>query len=274
MRAHDLATVFDQLPARYPELRGRVALVTGASRGIGLGIAARLAREGMKLVLSGLDAIEVTEAGTALHELGADVTGVAGDLSEAAFCRRLVDVALETFGGLHLLVNNAADIRRARVRELPPELIDSQWLINARAPLLLSLRAAEVMQSDSDSSIVNISSVGAGRSQLPGLPYGMMKGAVEAMTRNLAMDLGEHGIRVNAVAPGWTPMNLDPNSAADSDYVRDVARYISLNKPGRPQDIGAAVAFLASTDASYITGHVLVVDGGLSMQLHPPDQPI
>lgn len=270
MRAIDLPDIYPALPARYPELQQRVALVTGASRGIGLGIAARLAREGMKVVLTGLEAGEAAAAAAMLDSFGATCTGIAGDLTADDFTQGLIERALQTYGRLDLLVNNAADIRRARAADLPPEWIDHQWAVNVRAPMLLSLRAAGHM--DAGSSIVNISSVGSSRAQLPGLPYGVTKGALEAFTRNLAMDLGEHNIRVNAVAPGWTPMNLDPER--DAPYLDEMSRFVSLRRACTPQDIGAAVAFLASSDASYITGQTLAVDGGLSMQLHPPEQPI
>lgn len=270
MRAVDLPALYPDLPIRYPEMRNRVALVTGASRGIGLGIAARLAREGMKILLTGLEHTEVVEAARILTELGAVCTGMAGDLAADAFTDGLVEHTLATYGRLDLLVNNAADLRRARAADLPPEWIDHQLAVNVRAPMKLSLRAAQCMEAGS--SIVNISSVGGSRAQLPGLPYGVTKAAVDALTRNLAMDLGEQNIRVNAVAPGWTPMNLDPE--LDAPYLNEVSAFISLRKPGRPQDMGAAVAFLASADASYITGQILYVDGGLSMQLHPPQHPI
>lgn len=270
MRAADLPNIYNNMPVRYSELQNRVALVTGASRGIGLGIAARLSREGMKVVLTGLEADEVSDVTKHFNALGAVCTGIAGDLAEDDFTGGLIERVLQTYGRLDLLVNNAADIRRARALNLPPQWIDHQWTVNVRAPMLLSLQAANHMGVDS--SIVNISSVGGSRAQLPGLPYGVTKGALDAFTRNLAMDLGERNIRVNAVAPGWTPMNLDLE--LDAAYLRETSQFVSLRKACTPQDIGAAVAFLASADASYITGQILYVDGGLSMQLHPPEQPI
>lgn len=270
MRAADLPNLYHNLPIRYPELRGKTALVTGASRGIGLGIAARLVREGMKVVLTGLEPDDVAEAAAALKSLGGDCTGIAGDLVDDHFTEGVIERTRHAFGRIDLLVNNAADIRRARAADLPPEWIDHQWAVNVRAPMTLSLLAAR--QMDAGSSIINISSVGGSRAQLPGLPYGVTKGALDAFTRALAMDLGGRGIRVNAVAPGWTPMNLDPER--DAPYLRETSQYVTLHRPCTPQDIGAAVAFLASPDANYITGQILYVDGGLSMQLHPPAQPI
>lgn len=271
MRAADLHQLYEHLPHRYAELTGRCAVVTGASRGIGLGIAARLAREGMKVLLCGLDAAEVENASAVLRELGGDVIGLAGDLIQQQYVDAIIPAALKAFGRLDVLVNNAADIQRTRLMDLPPDWIDRQWLINARAPLMLCRAAAPIMRPQGHGVIVNISSVGGQRAQLPGLPYGMTKGALDALTRNLAMDLGEYGIRVNAIAPGWTPMNVD--SVADAEYLESTAAYLSIRRAGTPQDIGAATAFLSSDDAAYITGQVIAVDGGLSAQLHPPLQP-
>ncbi|MCU0512987.1 MAG: SDR family oxidoreductase [Anaerolineae bacterium] len=272
MRAADLPHLYAQLPRRYAELAGGGAIVTGASRGIGLGIAARLAREGMQVVLCGLEADELAAAAAALRGQGGTVTALPGDLTRPDDLAAVVPAALAACGRVDVLVNNAADIRRARLAHLPPDWLEQQWALNTRAPLLLCQQVMPTMRRQGHGVIVNISSVGGQRAQLPGLPYGLTKGALDALTRNLAMDLGEYGIRVNAVAPGWTPMNLDP--VADADYLDGTAAYLSLRRPGTPQDIGAAVAFLASDDAAYITGQVLAVDGGLSAQLHPPQQPI
>lgn len=263
-----IAELYYAAPARYPELSGKVAIVTGSSRGIGAGIAARLAKEGMLVVITGLDAAETDDTVSALHEVGSRATAVSGDLSDDTLIDALFEHTLTTYGQLDLLVNNAADLRRFRARDVNRSVIDAQLAVNLRAPLMLSLRAASVIGSGG--SIINISSVGGARPHLPGMPYDIAKGALDALTRTLAIDLGEYGIRVNGVAPGFTPTTTVDNA----NYLREMSDYIPLRAPGHVEDIAAAVAFLASPDAGYITGQTIYVDGGLSTQLHPPEHPI
>lgn len=259
-------------PARYPELRGQTAIVTGSSRGIGAGIAARLAREGMRVVVTGLDKKEVEGAVNALQGAGADVIGVSGDLGNEGHIRTLFERTLKAYGTVNVLVNNAADLRRVRAEELTTALIDEQFATNTRAPLLCALCAIPLMRKAGRGSIVNISSVGGIHAHLPGLPYGMTKAALDAMTRALAVDLGEYGIRVNGVAPGWTPANVTWEK--QGDYLREISGRLPLRRPGTAQDIASAVAFLASDDSTYMTGQTLYVDGGMTIQLHTTDQPI
>ena len=266
-----IAEIYGSVPARYPELRDKVAIVTGSSRGIGAGIAARLAREGMRVVITGLDVAETEAAAGALRNAGAETLALPGDLTTPEAIDQLFARTLSEYGGLHLLVNNAADLRRAPVDVLGMPLIELQIAINLRTPLLCALRAVAIMKRAGEGSIVNISSVGGLRVHNPGLPYDLTKGALDAMTRALGVEIAATGIRVNAVAPGWTPVI---ETKEDEDYVRDMAPFVPMNKAGRPQDIGALVAFLASDDATYITGQVIYVDGGLATQLHPPGQPI
>lgn len=267
-----IGELFRAAPARYPEVRGQVAIVTGSSRGIGAAIAARLAREGMRLVVTGLDMAETDDAVAALHGEGVEALAVSGDLSDDRLIDALFERTLAAFGRLDVLVNNAADLRRVRADELDTALLDSQMAINLRVPMLLALRAAKIMQaSGTRGSIINISSVGGLRPHLPGMPYDVAKGALDALTRTLAVDVGEYGIRVNGVAPGFTPTQVTPD---DAEYLREASAYLPLRTPGLPEDIGAAVAFLASPDARYITGQTIYVDGGLSTQLHPPAHPI
>jgi NAD(P)-dependent dehydrogenase (short-subunit alcohol dehydrogenase family) len=151
-------------------------------------------------------------------------------------------------------------------------LLDSQLASNIRGPYMCAYRAAEVMREVGHGNIVHISSVGGLRAHWRGLPYDVTKGAIDAMTRAMALELAAYGIRVNAVAPGATRTERTPSP--EHPRVQATSRRVPLGRFGLPLEIGAAVAFLASPDASYITGQVIYVDGGITVQLSPPDQPL
>lgn len=266
--------LFDRVVPRYPELRGKVAIVTGSSRGIGLGIAVRLAAEQVRVVIAGLEADDVQSVVRDLRALGVEACGVPGDLSEDAEAARLVDETVSTFGGVDVLVNNSANLLRVPLAKMEAALFDRQLAINVRAPLLLAQRAAAIMSGGG--TIINISSVGGLRAHEAAFPYDVTKGALDSMTRALAIDLAPHNIRVNAVAPGsistWrAKQHLDMDST--SPY-HDVPRRIPLRRRGTIAEVSGVVAFLASDDAAYITGQVIYVDGGITAQLSPPGQPI
>lgn len=253
---------------RYPELCGRVAVVTGAARGIGQGIARRLAHEGMRLVAGDVDGVALEESVQALKATGAEAIGYEGDLAQAAAIQGLFDIALSTFGSVDLLVNNAADLHRRRVLDPHDALLETQIASNLRGPYVCSQRAAAIMRSAGGGCIVNISSVGGIRAHQRGVPYDMTKGAVDAMTRAMAVDLGEYGIRVNAIGPGVTRTYRSSDAVGSPRYVATADR-IPLRRWGTPEDIAATVAFLASDEAAYITGQVIYVDGGITAQLDP-----
>ncbi len=270
---------------RFGELAGRVAIVTGGARGIGRGIAERLLAEGMRVALADVDGDALTEtlgelagstepgsAGPGGGDSGGTVLAVKADLSTAGGVDRLFDEVTARFQTVDLLVNNAADLQRRGVLDEHRELLDLQLATNVSGPYLCSQRAAALMQTAGAGAIVNISSVGGLQAHHNGLPYDVTKGAVDAMTRAMAIDLGRFGIRVNAVAPGVTHTRRPgPSVSPDSDSARTKAGRIPLRRIGTVNDIAAAVAFLASTDADYITGQVLYVDGGITAQLSPPD---
>lgn len=263
-----------EVVSRYPELRGQVALVTGGTRRIGRGIARRLAAEGMKVVVSARGAEAVQETARELRALGAETVGIAADLAKAGEAERLVDETVRLFGTVDLLVNNAADLRRSLFAETTAELLDTQLVTNIRSPYLASLRAVEAMRANGRGCIVHVSSVGGLRAHEHGLPYDMTKGAIDAMTRAMAVDCARYGIRVNAVAPGAT---RGPEEAQDErvrQSMETVSRRIPLGRFGTPAEMAALVAFLASPDGAYITGQVIYVDGGITAQLSPPGQPI
>lgn len=269
----DVPSLYHSIHPRYPELTGQVAIITGSSRGIGKGIALRLAREGMKVVINSRDDAAVEATAAELRDLGIDVLAVPADVGRTDEVDRLFDATLAAWGTVDLLVNNAADLRRLPFFEVTEALLDGQLLSNIRGPYVCSHKAAEIMRGAGRGNIINISSVGGARAHWTGLPYDLTKGAIDAMTRAMALELAGYGIRVNAIAPGAT---VTERWAAytNSPRAQESARRVPLARFGRPEEIGAAVAFLASPDASYITGQIIYVDGGLTAQLSPQGQPV
>lgn len=268
----DIATLYATIPARYPELRGRVAIVTGSSRGIGKGIALRLGREGMKVVINSRTVEAVAATTAELRALGIEALAVPADLGRTEEIDRLFAETLRAFGAVDVLVNNAADLRRVEFFEMDEELLDHQLAANIRGPYVASMRAARLMREQGRGSIIHISSVGGARAHWRGHPYDAAKGAIDAMTRAMAIELAPHGIRVNAVAPG--PIRIERTPPAEHPAVQAVMGRVPIARYGTVLEIGAVVAFLASDDASFIIGQVIYVDGGLTAQLSPPGQPV
>lgn len=265
---------YQAIRPRYPEFNGQVAVVTGSSRNIGRGIALRLAREGMRVVITGLDPAEVEETANQLSSVGVETLACPGDLSSSAAIDQLFQTTLTHFGSIDLLVNNAASLGRTRFFYVDEKLLDSQLNSNLRSPYLCSLRAAEIMRdSGKGGNIIQLSSVGGLRAHWGGLPYDVTKGAIDAMTRAMAIELCEYNIRVNAVAPGAIPTRQFL-AGANPDLLAERAVRVPMNRFGSAQEVAATVAFLASPEASYITGQVIYVDGGLIAQLSPRGEDI
>lgn len=266
------ASLYESIRPRYPELSGQVAIVTGSSRGIGKGIALRLACEGMKVVINARTGGDVDATVAEFHELGVQALAVPADLGQTKDIDRLFDETLRAFGAVDLLVNNAASLKRVHFFEVDEILIDEQLADNVKGPMLCAYRAADAMRQSGGGNIVHISSVGGLRAHWRGLPYDVTKGAIDAMTRAMSLELAEFGIRVNAVAPGATRTERTPGD--DHPRVQAFTERVPLRRMGTPLDIGAAVAFLASPDAAYITGQVLYVDGGITTQLGTREHPL
>ncbi len=254
---------------RFEDLRGQRVLITGAERGIGEDIARCFAAQGSRLALAGI----LDEPGRALADelagAGSDCFWFCGDLSTAQASRGVFDGAIEAMGGVDILVNNAAILRSRGICELDEAQYASTFEANVRMVYHLShLVARHLTRRNYPGAIVNITSVGGIRVHRDRLGYAAGKAAVDAMTRSMAVDLGAWGIRVNSVAPGAirsrkgfkTPDGRDP---------RDLES-IPLPRAGSSEEVAEVVAFLASQAASYVTGQVLCVDGGLTAQLTPP----
>jgi NAD(P)-dependent dehydrogenase (short-subunit alcohol dehydrogenase family) len=264
----DTAELFRNAPSRYSELAGQVAIVTGSSKGIGKGIAVRLVREGMRVVINARHADEVENTTQELKNLGADVLGVPADVSKKEDISHLVEATLKAYGTIDLLVNNAASLRRRKFFSVDEEMFDDSWKANIKGPWLLSLESAKVMKEKGHGNIIHISSVGGLRVHDPGLPYDATKGALDSMTKVMGIELAEFGIRVNGIAPGaiYTEGRRLP---FDDPKWKPYSQLIPLRRMGLPLEIGAVVAFLASNDASYIIGQMIYVDGGITSQLSP-----
>lgn len=261
---------FQALSPRHPELADRVAVVTGGAKGIGLGIALRLAREGMRIVIGDIDAETLSSTAASLERLNIAFLAVVGDLSQPKTIRHLFAETRQTYGGIDLLVNNAANLDRFRLLDEHEALLDLQLATNVRGPYLCSFHAAGLMRETGGGNIIHISSVGGLRAHWRGFPYDVTKGAIDAMTRAMAIDLAEYNIRVNAIGPGATRTRRTPPD--EHPLVQEMSDRIPLKRFGLVSEISSVVAFLASEEASYITGQIIYVDGGITAQLSPPGQ--
>jgi NAD(P)-dependent dehydrogenase (short-subunit alcohol dehydrogenase family) len=257
--------------SRYPGLADQVAVVTGTSHGIGCGIAEVLGAQGMKVVLTARSEGRGLAFRDLLRENGVECTWVTADLSERDQAAAVLDAAAKEFGRLDVLVNNAAIMGgHGPFQELAPDAFHRSFELNCRIFYHISQLAAEqLVQAGHAGAIVNISSVGGLRAHRNMAAYDASKGAMDSMTRSMAVELAPHGIRVNGVAPGAIG-RYDPVGGRDERPDRRPAEGIPLGYIGRAHEVAEAVAFLASEAASYITGQTLYVDGGLTTQLTPP----
>lgn len=242
---------------------GQTALVTGAARGIGHAIAEALADEGARLALVDLPGSCVTTATTALQRRGVPAVAIEGDVASADDAARAVETAAAQLGGIDLLVNNAGIAPMCAFLETDVELYDRVMAVNARGSFLMARAAARVMAVAGSGCIVQIASTcaftaGASRNLSA---YNMSKAAVRQMVASLAPELADHGIRINAVAPGTIDTELT-RACLDEDGAAAMMRRIPLKSFGQPSDIAEACLFLGSDAARYITGQTLVVDGG------------
>jgi len=242
----------------------KTALVTGGSRGIGKAIAETLARRGARVVIAGrqIDALEAAAAELS-GATGQTVIALQADVADSASVKALLDQVLARFQRLDILVNNAGVTRDTLLVRMDEADWDMVLDVNLKGAYLCTKAAIRQMMKQRYGRIVNVTSVSGIAGQAGQTNYSASKAGLIGFTRALAREVGSRGITVNAVAPGFVPTDLTKDLPAD--FKEASLKSIPLGRWGTPQEIANAVAFLASDDASYITGHVLSVDGGIVM---------
>ena len=242
------------------ELAGKRALVTGGSRGIGAAIAIALAEKGADVAITYERSAErAAQLVSTIKQKGGRAVAIQADSADPVAIHRSVNEAADVLGGLDILVNNAAIARYNSIAEFTVEDLDALLAINVRGPVLAAKAAIPFLKPGA--RIINIGSAGADRIVgATGTVYYMTKSALQSFTRGLAQELGPRDITVNLVQPGSTNTEMNPEDGEFADFQRSLA---PLGRFGQPEDVAAAVAFLATPSARQITGTTLNVDGGV-----------
>jgi NAD(P)-dependent dehydrogenase (short-subunit alcohol dehydrogenase family) len=254
----------------YEDLIGKVAIVTGAAQGIGQAVAQRLAQAGMKVVVNDIVVDLANETADNINKSGGMALCVPADMARHSEITRLVKTGVEHFGRLDAVVHCAYWATIKNVVDLPEDDWDKGIAIMLKASYLLGKYAIPEMLNLGSGAIVNIASV-HGFSAVPNYPvYAAAKGGLVNLTRQMAVDCGPHNIRVNAICPGWVQVRPFANGVAPA---RNSLKIYPMRRPGQPSEIANAALFLVSNQASFINGHALVVDGGLTAQLQDGTSP-
>jgi len=245
----------------HGRLAGKAAVITGGDSGIGRAVAIAFAREGADVLIAYLDEHDdARETERHVREAGRKAVLVPGDIADPAHCRAIVDRAVEAFGRIDVLVNNAAfQMTRQALEEIPDEEWEHTFAVNISAMFYICKAAVKHMKPGS--SIINTTSINSDNPKPTLLPYATTKGAIANFTAGLAQLLAEQGIRVNSVAPGpiWTP--LIP-STMPPDQVASFGQQVPMKRPGQPVEVAPVYVMLASDEASYISGARIPVTGG------------
>lgn len=253
------------MTARIQPLTGHVAVVTGAARGIGRAVAERLARDGARVACLDISPHRIEAAGRELRGAGLDVHAYVVDVGNRDAVRAVMQRIEADLGApVSILVNNAVWIRYQSIEETDEETVDRILAVGFKGILWTTQAAAEQMKRRGGGTVINISSAAAVLAMENGTVYCALKAAVSSYTRAAAAELGRHGIRVNAVAPGIvaTPASLAQFDQAAQDHK---SRVTPLGRFGQPEEIACVVAFLAAPESSYMTGAMVMADGGLTI---------
>jgi gluconate 5-dehydrogenase len=249
------------------DLSGRTALITGSSKGIGYALASALAGAGARVVLNARDPVALAKARDALAAQGHDVATAAFDVTDPDAVDAGVAQVESEIGAIDILVNNAGMQHRGPFAEFPTDAWHKITSTNIDSVFFVGRAVAQRMITRRRGKIINVCSV---QSELgrPGIaPYAATKGAVKMLTKGMAIDLGKHGIQVNGLGPGYFKTELTQALVADEAFTAWLSNRTPAGRWGEVQELGGAAVFLASDASSFVTGHVLYVDGGITASL-------
>ena len=242
-------------------LKGKVAIVTGSSTGLGQGMALGLAQTGADIV--GVDYVPQPETEAMIKEAGARYLGLVEDLMTIEPCKRIVDKAVEAFGHVDILVNNAGIIRRCDALDFTEKDWDDVMDLNVKTVFFLSQAAArQFVKQGKGGKIINIASMLSFQGGIRIASYAAAKSGVAGITRLMACEWARHGININAIAPGYMATNNTAPLRADAERSEDILKRIPAGRWGTPKDVAGPAVFLASPASDYMNGFVMAVDGG------------
>jgi NAD(P)-dependent dehydrogenase (short-subunit alcohol dehydrogenase family) len=246
---------------RLFSLQDRVAIVTGGTRGIGLAIAEGFIDAGASVVVASRKAAAVEDTVARLRERGGNAVGVAANLGDLDDVRRIVDTAIEAFGKIDIVVNNAATALTQRLGELTPEAWAKVYDVNLRGPVFLVEAALPHLVASPHASVINVISAGAYLPSIATAMYSGAKLALLAFTRTMAADFAARGIRVNAIAPGTVETDMVTNNTPETQERMAAASF--MKRMASPEEMVGPALFLASDASSFVTGQSIIADGGL-----------
>lgn len=252
----------------------RVVVITGGAKGIGFGCARRFCEDGYKVVIADIDEVSMEQALDSLSAYSDNICSVKCDVSDELSVHNLVAQALNHFGGIDVLINNAGILHKGGILDLETDDFDRVMSVNLRGAYLVSRAVVKYMVNEIESredrsrlterpySIINMSSIND-RVAIDGiLAYAISKGGIKQLTTAMSIELAPYGIRVNGIGPGSVVTDMLGNVASDPDALASLVSRTPLGRPAQPDEIASIASFLASEDASYITGQIIYADGG------------
>lgn len=249
------------------DLTGRTALVTGSSMGIGFALAQGLAEAGAKIVLNARDAARLEESAERLRASGAEVDELVFDVTDAASVQEAVNAYEEAKGRIDILVNNAGMQHRTPLEDFPVEAFDRLMRTNVNSAFYVGQAVARHMIKRGSGRIINIASVQSQLARPAIAPYTASKGAITNLTKGMATDWAKYGLNCNAIAPGYFDTPLNAALVADADFSAWLEKRTPAGRWGKVEELVGACIFLASDASSFVNGHTLFVDGGITASL-------